>query len=123
MPRTGESERTPKFRPWFRVPQMEDKTPGLRKFVSARGMLCGVVHVHDVEDTTVDKPCANTKDLLADDAQKRRCPYLRTQSAWRDLTATSVQAKEKASTAALKLKNSTLLKYCFLVKQYIPLGR
>jgi hypothetical protein len=43
--------------------------------------------------------------------------YLRTQIACRDLTATMVQAKETARTAALKLKNSTLLKRCFLVKQ------
>ena len=35
----------------------------------------------------------------------------------------SVQVKEKEKTPALKLKNSTLMNLCFLVKQYIPLGR
>ena len=74
-------------------------------------------HVHNVEDTTVDQPCAKTGRRLAAETLKRETSHLRTQIARWDLTATSVKANAKARTTALKLKNSTRLKRRFSVKQ------
>jgi hypothetical protein len=56
----------------FWIPQMDDKIPGLEKSVIARRMLCGGVYVQDVEDTTVDHPCANTKEQLATNTRKHK---------------------------------------------------
>lgn len=54
VPRGGESESIPKFRPRFRIPQMDDKIPGLgAEPLDTRRRECRGAHLHDVEDAAV----------------------------------------------------------------------
>ena len=71
MPRSGESASSPKFRPRFWIPQMDDKIPGLEKTSERAKDALRSAHVRDAEDGTVDQPCTNTGKRLAVDMRKR----------------------------------------------------
>jgi hypothetical protein len=62
VPKSGESASSPKFRPKFCIPQMDDRIPGLEKQARERTKdTLGSLYVHDVEDPTVDHSCTDTR--------------------------------------------------------------
>lgn len=72
VPKSGESASSPKFRPRFWIPQMDDRIPGLEKRACERTKdTLRSLYVHDVEDTTIDHSCAYTRKRLATSTRKR----------------------------------------------------
>lgn len=62
VPKSGESASSPKFRPKFRIPQMDERIPGLQNHVCEHTKeKLRSLYAHDVEDTAVDHSCTNTK--------------------------------------------------------------
>lgn len=102
---------------------MDDKIPGLERQLSVRKVLCGERTYTMLKTPPLTSPAPTLKRDRRPTRVKIKHPHLSTQIARRDLTATSVQTKEKTRMSVPKVRNSTLLNRCFLVKQYIPLGR
>ena len=72
VPKSGESASSPKFRPKFWIPQMDDRIPGLEKQACERTKdILRCLYVHDVEDTAVDHSCTDTRGRLATSTRKR----------------------------------------------------